>query len=80
MLILHHLKSPDGLLQAGDQMGSAIRRPKDKVADPRARSLECEHHSTRSWNLATISPTTPAWQTSMGKRLSMDWEARDTAS
>jgi hypothetical protein len=40
MLILHHLKPQSNHLQVGDQMGSAIRRPKDKVVDPRGRSLE----------------------------------------
>jgi hypothetical protein len=39
MLILHHLKPPGGLLQAGVPMGSAIYRSKDNVADPRAISL-----------------------------------------
>jgi hypothetical protein len=40
MLILHFLKLPDGLLQAGDLMDSVIRRPKNKVANPQAKSLE----------------------------------------
>jgi hypothetical protein len=56
-------------------------------ADPRARSQTLEpeisrheHHYACSWNLATISPTTPAWEASVGKRPSMDWVARDAAA
>jgi hypothetical protein len=40
ILILYYLKLPSGLLQVGDQIDSAIHRPKNKVVDPRARSFE----------------------------------------
>jgi hypothetical protein len=38
--VLHYLKLPNSLFQMGDQMGLAIRQPKNKVADPQAKSLK----------------------------------------
>jgi hypothetical protein len=40
MLILHYVKLLGGLSQGDDQMISAIHRLKNKVTDPRARSLK----------------------------------------
>jgi hypothetical protein len=34
MLILHYLKLPNDLLQAGNQMVLVIRQTKNKIADP----------------------------------------------
>jgi hypothetical protein len=39
-LILHYPKLLGSLFQMGDQMGSAIYQPKNKVIHPQARSLK----------------------------------------
>jgi hypothetical protein len=42
MLLLHRLKSPDGLFQAVDRLNPLISWPKNQVADPQARVLEAQ--------------------------------------
>jgi hypothetical protein len=55
-------------------VGEQGRRP------PNQQPQRCEHRSAYSQNQATISRTTPAWGTSTGKWLIMDWAAKDTTA
>jgi hypothetical protein len=49
--------------------------PRTRLQTSKPEVSRREHYSARSQNLVTISPTTPAWETSMGKRPSIDWVA-----